>query len=400
MSRHHRPTDRSRTSSRRAFLGASAGAVGALVALLAGCGDETDAGFAGKVIVVGAGPAGLTAASRLRRAGVDVEVLEAGPTHGGRIRHDLDFADFPISLGAEWVHVDGSILDEIVDDPDVEVATELVPYSADDEVAFVDADVAYLPLEPNIFDGDTKFRGSSWLDFFDTYVVPDIADVLRFDTQIVEIDHSGDDVTLVDADGNTHAADRVIVTVPLRILQRRDIAFVPPLEDERIEVIDEATVWSGLKAFFVFEERFYPAAIGFPDSVTPAGQRLFYDAAHGQHTDLNVLGVFSVGAQAERYRAMSDDELVADVLGELDAAFDGAASRSYVRHLVHDWNAEPFAGAAYLEDDAPTSITRRLAEPLGERVYFAGDAYTSFDDWSSVHTAARSAIDAVDELLG
>ena len=177
------------------------------------------------------------------------------------------------------------------------------------------------------------------------------------------------------------------------------IAFFPELEDDRIEAIDDAIVWSGLKAFFVFDEAFYPAAVAAPDSATADGQRLFYDAAYGQDTDLNVLGLFSVGAQAERYQAMSDDELVADVLAELDGAFAGAASRSYVRHIVQNWNDEPFAGAAYLEDDAPTSISRRLAEPLGDRVYFAGDAYTRFDDWSSVHTAARSAIDAVDRML-
>jgi monoamine oxidase len=97
---------------------------------------------------------------------------------------------------------------------------------------------------------------------------------------------------------------------------------------------------------------------------------------------------------------MSDDEFRADVLGELDAVLDGAASRTSVRHLVQNWNAEPFAGAAYLADDASSAITRRLAEPLGERVFFAGDAYTSFDDWSSVHTAARSAADAVERIVG
>ena len=370
-----------------------------MTAMLAGCGD--DGSFDGSVIVIGAGPAGMTAAYRLRRAGVDVRVLEAGPTHGGRIRHDLTFADFPISLGGEWVHVDGSVLAEIVDDASVEVSTELVPYTSSDEVAYVSgADVFIEPIVPDLFDIDTKFRGSSWLDFFNTYVVPDIADAIRYDTQVVAIDHSGDRATVTDSTGTTHTADHVIVAVPLRILQRRDITFSPPLEADRVETIDDAVVWSGLKAFFVFDERFYPAAIGFDDSETPAGQRLLYDAAHGQDTDLNVLGLFSVGAQAEAYQAMSDEELVRDVLGELDAASDGAASRSYVRHLVQNWNEEPFAGAAYLEDEAPPRISRRLAEPLGDIVSFAGDAYTSFDDWSSVHTAARSAIEAVDRLLG
>lgn len=41
----------------------------------------------------------------------------------------------------------------------------------------------------------------------------------------------------------------MIITVPLRILQRGDITFVPALEPARLAVIDEAVVWSGLKAF-------------------------------------------------------------------------------------------------------------------------------------------------------
>lgn len=405
---HHRGRETARPTatawSRRRFCATGAAA---LTAILAGCGaDSAETSFDGRVLVVGAGPAGLTAAHLLRRAGVEVEVLEAGPTHGGRIRHDLDVADFPIPLGAEWVHVDGSILDEIVDDPSVDVGIDLVGYGPDDEVAIVGPGgdvVAVLPIEPEVFDGDTKFRGSSWLDFYDTNVVPGIADVIRYDTPIVEIDHGGDRVVATDAAGGTHTADRIIVTVPLRILQRRELAFVPPLEPERLAVIDEATVWSGFKAFIEFEEAFYPAAVAFPDSETADGQRLFYDAAHGQDSDRHILGLFSVGAQAEAYQAAnraSPDEFIAGVLAELDAAFEGAASAGYVRHRVQDWNAEPFARAAYLEDDADPRISRQLARPLGDLVFFAGDAYTSFDDWSSVHTAARSAADAVEQLLG
>lgn len=144
------------------------------------------------MIVVGAGPAGMTAAHFLRQRGVDVQVLEAGPTHGGRIRHDLDFADFPISLGAEWVHVKAEILDEAVNDASVEVMTDLVSYEPKDQVAYFDGALTMAPLEPAVFDGDLKFKGSSWLDFFNTYIQPGVADTLVFDTQIVEIDHSGD----------------------------------------------------------------------------------------------------------------------------------------------------------------------------------------------------------------
>jgi monoamine oxidase len=57
----------------------------------------------GRVLVIGAGMAGLGAASALRNAGVEVVVLEARSRLGGRTwTADLDGA--PVDLGASWIH--------------------------------------------------------------------------------------------------------------------------------------------------------------------------------------------------------------------------------------------------------------------------------------------------------
>ncbi|MEM7737666.1 MAG: hypothetical protein AAF267_17955 [Deinococcota bacterium] len=40
-----------------------------------------------------------------------------------------------------------------------------------------------------------------------------------------------------------------------------------------------------------------------------------------------------------------------------------------------------------------------LGEPVADKVYFAGDAYTDGDDWGFVHTAAQSAMNVVDVLV-
>lgn len=58
-----------------------------------------------KVIIIGAGAAGLSAAQRLASAGLSVTILEARDRIGGRIfmRRDPDFAP-PIALGAEFIH--------------------------------------------------------------------------------------------------------------------------------------------------------------------------------------------------------------------------------------------------------------------------------------------------------
>lgn len=58
----------------------------------------------GRVIVVGAGPAGLTAALHLKRNGVDVTVLEAQPRVGGRVNsHLAPGFSVPVDLGASII---------------------------------------------------------------------------------------------------------------------------------------------------------------------------------------------------------------------------------------------------------------------------------------------------------
>ncbi|MBA5604812.1 FAD-dependent oxidoreductase [Duganella sp. FT3S] len=81
--------------------------------LLAGCGEadgeETPAkpgtpGAADQVIVIGAGIAGLAAASKLRQAGKQVVVLEARDRIGGRIQTSQRWMDAKVDLGASWIH--------------------------------------------------------------------------------------------------------------------------------------------------------------------------------------------------------------------------------------------------------------------------------------------------------
>lgn len=61
------------------------------------------AGPVERVVVVGAGIAGLAAASGLRQAGIDHVVLEARDRVGGRL-HTVDLAGTPVDLGGSWIH--------------------------------------------------------------------------------------------------------------------------------------------------------------------------------------------------------------------------------------------------------------------------------------------------------
>jgi polyamine oxidase len=56
-----------------------------------------------RVVVVGAGIAGLTVANALAQAGVECVVVEARDRIGGRL-HTVDLAGSPVDLGGSWIH--------------------------------------------------------------------------------------------------------------------------------------------------------------------------------------------------------------------------------------------------------------------------------------------------------
>ncbi len=67
-----------------------------------------------RVLVIGAGLAGLAAAGELHNQGHDVVVLEARDRIGGRIWTSTKWDDAPVDLGASWIHgVEGNPLTKI-----------------------------------------------------------------------------------------------------------------------------------------------------------------------------------------------------------------------------------------------------------------------------------------------
>ena len=60
--------------------------------------------YKGKVLIIGAGAAGLAAAKVLEQNNIDYVILEASNCFGGRLKKDSTLADFPIDMGAEWIH--------------------------------------------------------------------------------------------------------------------------------------------------------------------------------------------------------------------------------------------------------------------------------------------------------
>ncbi len=364
---------------------------------LAGCRQaELDSNNAGKVVIIGAGAAGLSAGYLLQQQGVAFEILEATSIYGGRMKRTTEFADFPIPLGAEWMHVEPDILREIVNDSSVDIAIETTKYDPDVDFALYEGE--QFSLREIGFTEDSKFINATWFDFFEQYIVPSVEERITYNTVVEAIDYSAEMIQ-IKTQNETYSAEQVIITVPVKLLQNGAITFTPELPSDKQNAIDNVTVWDGCKAFIEFTEKFWPAAVAFEITPETAGQKLYYDASYGQDTTQQVLGLFAVGTGTIPYVELSDDELITYMLNELDALFDGQASPNYVKHIFQNWNAEPFANGAYVVDHENFRRVRTLGKNVDNRVFFAGTAYTNGEDWSSVHTAARSARRAVEEIL-
>lgn len=357
--------------------------------------DMTPSNFNGKVLIIGAGAGGLSTGHFLRQRNIDFEILEASATYGGRMRTNTTFADFPIPLGAEWLHAGTNVFEEIVNDSSAAVSVETTNYNSatDTLAAWQNGQLVVEALD----DSDIKFVNYSWFDFFEQYILPSVTDQISYNSIVQSIDYSGEQITVQTQNG-THTADKVIITVPLKILQDGDINFTPAFPSDKLSAINDLPIWEGFKAFIEFSEKFYDTQISFEVTPETAGQKLYYDAAYGQNSSKNILGVFSVGTPAQAFGAMTDDELRDFVLGELDQLYDNQATPNYISHIVQNWNEEPFIKAGYLSDHADWRMVRKLSEPIDDKLFFAGGPYTDGEDWVSVHVAAQSAKVAVDRL--
>lgn len=381
--------------SRRAF------GVSALAAVLFGPGlGRAKAGQ--RVIIVGAGVAGITAGYLLQRAGAEVTILEAAPHWGGRIKRLEGFADFPIDLGAEWIHADHSILKEIVDDPAAKVDEETITYR---------------PKTYDTWDGESrgsanwlrlayaerKFKRTTWYGFFERNMLPSVSASLRLNEPVSQIEHSDTGVTVRTAKAR-YSADQVIVTTPLSVLQKEGISFAPSLPRRITAALDDTVFGSGLKAFFKFKERFY-GDITLPQGVSGFtadtwSERIFYNAAFSKDSGDHVLGLFQNSNVPLATARQSDAQIQRDLLSELDRIYDGAASQLVEKVQVQNWDRVPYINGTYSNDyDEGAQGTLVYAfRPVAGRLFFAGEALGG-EDRSTVQGAAFSAFEAVDQLL-
>lgn len=359
-----------------------------------------DVNFDGRVLVIGAGAAGLTAGHALKQHNIDFTILEASGRYGGRVKEITDFADVPIDLGAEWIHTDPSILATLLNDRSVNAEIDIITYRPEKISIWTNGKLRRRNFFSNFY-SEYKFKNTTWFSFFDRYIVPGIRDRLVLNSPVQEIDYTSSTVRVTTSGGEVYEADKVIVTVPLTMLQNDSITFRPAFPTEKRQALDEVPMPDGIKVFMEFSERFYPDMLMFEGVLealdSASGERVYYDAAFRKESQANLLGLFAVGEPATVYATMeTEEELMEYILNELDEIFDGKASRYYRKHVTQNWSKEPYIQGSY--SHYPNYDSHDVIQaPLDNKVFFAGEAYAESD--ATVHGAGESAYVAVEAIV-
>ncbi len=362
--------------------------------------DEIDVKFTGKTLIIGAGSAGLMAGYTLQQNGADFEIIEAASIYGGRVKMIDNFADFPIDLGAEWIHDKPRVFGQLINDENQTGSVDLIPYKLDTIYQWNNGKLQRRNWMSTFY-GEYKFKHSTWFQFFQNYIVPSLSGKITYNTPITQIDYSSSQVQVTDQNGVVYSADRVILTVPITIIQNGLIGFNPALPDDKLTAINETDVPPGIKVFMRFSKKFYPDLLSIGNYLFGSGgERLYYDAALKKGSNDHVLGLFNVGESASELTSLKSDQEIMDVvLKELDEIFDGQASQYYQSHVVQNWSAEGFIQGSYSQ--AGSKHVRRIEKmnyPINNRLYFAGEAMSP-DNWSTVHGAGFSGVKAATDVL-
>jgi monoamine oxidase len=436
--------------TRREFT-VGAGALAATLAV-AGCGRPQRPASRGRVVVIGAGMAGLAAARHLADAGVDVTVLEARDRIGGRMWTDSSLG-VPIDLGAAWIHgtkgnplvaladqagaatvetdwdnivvfdargeVDADavdraaqaweqaqhdvsgLTDEAAPDASVQSALARVTDLSDPLIAWsvaadISAEYAADPDELSLkwFGSEGQFAGPDLIlpQGYDQ-LVRHLAEglTIRRGTAVTHIADDGGGVRLETSRGVV-SADRVIVTVPLGVLKAGGLTFDPPLSEAKRAAIARLGFGVLDKVVLAFDEPFWPQSA---DALGLVGAQPVPVLVSGLSFDAGaVLVGLRGGSAARRGETLSDQQNADDLRTALRAP-------APTGRLVTRWAADPYARGSYsfLAVGSSPDDQEALAEPASHRVLFAGEA-TQPEHFATVHGAYLSGVREAQRILG
>jgi monoamine oxidase len=398
------------------------------------------------IIIIGAGAAGLMAARQLGRYGRTITVLEARDRTGGRI-YTLENSGFslPVETGAEFIHGDLQETRQLLKEARISylpVEGEIWRYRKgklrkeedfmegghllEKKLQALKADMTVSAFLDQHFPGDENAEiRNSVKGFVEGYDAADTnrasafalreewlggdaeqhrtkggyTNMIRFlekqcteagckiklSTVVKEIRHYKDNVTVACADGTVYEAGKVIVTVPLGILQASadaaaGIGFFPSI-DEKLLYARRIGFGTVIKILLEFKTAFWEEAVPGkkPDKLGWLFSDKLIPTWWTQYPDKTPLFTgWLAGPRADKFKDAGDDEILQEALNALGSIFNmdnEKLSGQLTAWRIVNWKSDPFSmgGYAYATVEA-REAKKHVNEPVNGLVYFAGEA--------------------------
>ena len=261
-------------------------------------------------------------------------------------------------------------------------------------------------------DGERAFRinggYAALIDIFEKKA-QDLRVDIRLNTAVRGIEwHVG--VVKVKTDKNTLTAPRVLITVPLAVLQANGISFTPVLPAQKADALAKLEMGKVIRVTLRFRERFWE------DVRPPQGKKTFSNLgfllSHEEWfptwwttlpKNLPIITGWAPFQNAERLSEQSREFIIDKALQALSRAMN--SGRQELNTLFeeiywHDWQNDPFSRGAYsYVKVGGDGAEENLASPVDNTLYFAGEATDFSGHNGTVHGAIASGNRAAKEIL-
>jgi len=210
--------------------------------------------------------------------------------------------------------------------------------------------------------------------------------------------HYNEDASLLSNDKSIKA-DIVVVTLPLGMLKHNVVRFVPELPSNKVEAINKVSIGTLNKVFLYFEKSFWPDDGYFFEYFKDDYRNMMLFESFSTIGNKNVLLAFLAGKQAREIENMDTNTVQDLVINELKSMFGNSISEP--KDICKtSWHTDPFALGAYphIQPGSNLSYCNRIAEPIDNRVFFAGDSTTS-EYLATAHGAYISGISAANKII-
>ncbi|KAG1655688.1 Lysine-specific histone demethylase 1B [Nymphon striatum] len=228
-----------------------------------------------------------------------------------------------------------------------------------------------------------QFAGShSILPYGYSVLFEELADGLdiQFNSKVTKIDYTQNEVTVSTSANQSYQANKVIVTLPLAILQKNCVDFIPELPEEKNSAINSLGAGIIEKVILKFDRCFWKEKVQNADffGVIPANLSdrgifaIFYDLSSRQETEEKVqneessffLMTYLSGDAVELTNTSSDEQIIELCMITL------------LGWIVSHWKTDEHAqmSYSYVKTNGSGRDYDVIAESVDDKLYFAGEA--------------------------